>query len=359
MNIELPQNAEALTADWFQAVLDAQQIEASIAQVSLGQIGEGAGMMSQLYRAELGYGAGQGPASLVVKLATDNQQNRDVAAQFDNYRREVQFYQRAAHLTPMRTARCYLARADTDKDFVLVLEDFSDWQQGDQVQGCSLPRAHAVMHALADLHGHFWEQVDGDDMQWLLNSHPSVMSEGLAAGTEANYDNFVLLFKDVLSPDLKNSKARYLQGLPALQSWMNDSPRTVVHGDYRMDNLFFLPDGDQIEVACCDWQAPVRGKGIQDVAYFLTGSVETDVRREHESALLNEWVTALHARGVQDYTYDQAFNDYRRATLAMWTYAVIIGGGLAAETARADNWVSAMVRRVATAMVDLDCLELL
>ena len=359
MTVNIPRDQSQLTQAWFQSVLQDRGIDGVIEAIELSTIGEGAGMMSRLFRTQLTYASGEGPASLVVKLATDNQQNKDVAAQFDNYRREVEFYQRAADLTPMRTAEAYLAHADSATEFVLVLEDFSDWQQGDQVEGCSLERAHAVMLALADLHAHFWGHVDEPSLQWLMNSHPSVMSAGLADGTAASYDNFVAFFADQLDPALRSSKQRFLDGLPDLQVWMNDHPRTVVHGDYRMDNLFFRPHGTGIEVACCDWQAPVRGKGVQDVAYFLTGSVETDLRLAHQKALLGGWVDALRERGVQNYAYEQAFEDYRRATLVMWTYAVIIGGGMAAQNERANNWVSAMVRRVAAAMMDLDCLDLI
>ena len=38
---------------------------------------------------------------------------------------------------------------------------------------------------------------------------------------------------------------------------------------------------------------------------------------------------------------------------------VIVGGGMAAENERGDNWVSAMVSRSIAAMEDHDCLSLL
>ena len=94
------------------------------------------------------------------------------------------------------------------------------------------------------------------------------MSDGLFGGTEASWDNFVQVFSDVLTDELRDAKIKYLRGLPGVQDWMNREPRTLVHGDFRLDNLFFKKSGPKIEVACCDFQAPVRGKGIQDVAYF-------------------------------------------------------------------------------------------
>ena len=127
-----------------------------------------------------------------------------------------------------------------------------------------------------------------------------------------------------------------------------------------MDNLFFRESGGDIEVACCDFQAPVRGRGIQDLAYFMSGSIDTEMRREHEQDLIRLWLDTLASRhGVTGYSFDEAFYDYRVGILMMWTYVVIVGGGMAAENERGDNWVSAMVSRSIAAMEDHDCLSLL
>ena len=126
-----------------------------------------------------------------------------------------------------------------------------------------------------------------------------------------------------------------------------------------MDNLFFKNDEAGLTVACCDFQAPVRGKGIQDVAYFLSGSIDTELRREHEMALIQRWLDRLSEYGVTDYSFDEALLDYRRGILMVWTYAVIIGGGMSAENERGDTWVSHMIDRSVAAMTDHDCLSLL
>ena len=45
--------------------------------------------------------------------------------------------------------------------------------------------------------------------------------------------------------------------------------------------------------------------------------------------------------------------------LMVWTYVVIVGGGMSAENERGDSWVEAMVERSIAAMRDLSCLDLL
>jgi len=128
--------------------------------------------------------------------------------------------------------------------------------------------------------------------------------------------------------------------------------------DFRLDNLFFKTADNVIDVACCDWQASIRGKGIHDVAYFLSGNLDSELRREHEQHLIKRWVDALESRGIIDYAYERAFSDYRKAILALWSY-VVNNGGLATEDQRDDDWVSAQVQRHAAAMTDHDCLALL
>ena len=362
MASKLPSDFGELTPGWFERALSRAGEQLRITHMEAEAIGAGAGLMSSMHRVRFTYAEGNGPASVIVKQPTANAQNREVGVTFDNYQREIAFYRHGATASPLRTPHAFVAESDAPDRMVLVMEDLGAWSQGSQVEGCALDRAEAVMDALGKHHARFWDQVDDGAMDWLPNGHPSVMSAGLASGTATSWDNFADFFADDLTPELIQARDHYLQGLPAVQRWMNDAPRTIVHGDFRMDNLFFRKTSDptaRLEVACCDWQAPVRGKGIQDIAYFLSGSVDTSVRRAHEQALLARWVAALEAGGVQDYTLEQALDGYRRAILMLWTFVVVIGGGMASVNDRGESWISAMVKRSAAAMTDHNCLVLL
>lgn len=355
----MPATADDLDASWFDAVLRPAGFAARVARADVEPMAEGIGMLSTLLRVRLAYAEGEGPASLVVKLPTGNDHNRQVAATFDNYRREVRFYREAAARTPMRTPRAYHADVDAVNRFVLVLEDLEGWRQGDQVQGASLEESQRAVTALAQLHAAFWNGVDGGDLDWVPNSYPSVMSDGLLQGTIALYDVFNTLFASVVTEPQQRLKDRYIAAVPRLQQWLNQGPRTVIHGDFRMDNLFFGRSVGQAPLACCDWQASLRGKGVHDVAYFLSGSLSTSDRRRHERALVRDWVDALADAGVAGYPFATAWEDYRRAVLALWSYVVVIGGGVDAPDARGNRWIAAMVERSSRSLDDLGCLDLL
>jgi hypothetical protein len=348
-----------LTPAWLSTALSTSAKPVVVSAAKIEAIGHG--MMSTVYRATLTYddntsaSSNPGPKSVIVKLPTENEVNREVAFTFDTYQREVNFYRNASHLTPMRIPSVYFAECTSKTKFVLVMEDLRSWTPGDQIAGCSLQEAEAVTDALADLHASFWGKVDDGSLDWMPNSYPSVMSDGLFQGAEASYDNFSRVFSDLLSPEIRDAKQVFLERLPKLQAWINEEPRTVIHGDFRLDNLFFDSRDGEFQVACCDWQASVRGKGIHDLAYFLASNLVTSMRREHEQALIRRWVEGLASRGVVGYGYDQAFDDYRKAILVLWAY-VVNNGALANESERDGDWISAQVERHGMAMVDHECL---
>ena len=96
---------------------------------------------------------------------------------------------------------------------------------------------------------------------------------------------------------------------------------TVVHGDYRLDNLMFSPDG---AVVALDWQTATVGSPTRDLAYFLETSLDVELRRRHEQALLAVYADALVAGGV----------DRGEAAASLQRYAVRPAAGTAHHRAR-------------------------
>ena len=63
---------------------------------------------------------------------------------------------------------------------------------------------------------------------------------------------------------------------------------SLMHGDYRLDNLLFTPDRTAITVV--DWQTLGAGLPARDLAYFTATSLLPDQRAELDERL----VTAYH-----------------------------------------------------------------
>jgi hypothetical protein len=355
----LPQSPDELTPAWMTAALRAGELDAEVSSLDVQSFGEGAGMLSQLVRVRLEYSAGRGPESVVVKMPTPIEANRQTAINFHNYEREVLFYRDLANQTAARMPIVYYADIIGLEEFILVMEDLGGYRLGDQVIGATVKEARLAMTAMAELHAPFWTRVDTAEFEFIPPHYPSYHSDGLLQGSIAVWDNMVAVAGDALPAEMANVKDRFLNAIPKLQEWISSPPRTIVQGDFRMDNLFFGQPPDQAAIAICDWQAPLRCKGAHDVAYFLSQSVPIEVRREHERELIALWYAGLVEGGVTGYSAEQAWEDYRRGVLVLWTYVTVIAGILDPSNERGKAWIVEMVRRSSATILDLGLIDLL
>ena len=131
-------------------------------------------------------------------------------------------------------------------------------------------------------------------------------------------------------------------------------PMTIVHGDYRLDNLFFGTNG----VAVIDWQVAHRGRGVFDVAYFLSGCLEPAARRAEEMRLLHLWYE-LATDGGHGYAFEDALRDYRRAVLYCHVYTVIAIGSLDPANERGMRVFQGWLRRRNAAIEELEAYALM
>jgi len=355
----MPAAAEDLTAPWLTAALQSGGLDVVVGGVRATAFAEGAGMLSLLVRVELEYARGSGPDSLVVKMPTPLQANRTTAVDFHCYQREVRFYREAAERTPARTPTIHFADLEGDDDFVIVMEDFRGHHIGDQIVGCTVEQAQLCMTTIAELHSSFWGKVDHPDYDFIPYHYPSYMSDNLHQGAVALWDTMVELGGEAVPDFMRDLKSRYLAAIPRMQEWITAEPRTVVHGDFRMDNLYFGTNPDQVPVALGDWQGILRGNGAHDLAYFLSQSMPVEARRAHERDLVARWHAGLVAGGVRDYSFERAWEDYRRAVLYLWTYVTVIAGALDPANERGRRWMTEMIRRSSAAIDDLGLIALL
>jgi Ser/Thr protein kinase RdoA (MazF antagonist) len=124
-------------------------------------------------------------------------------------------------------------------------------------------------------------------------------------------------------------------------------PATFVHGDANPTNVYFDSTGG---TRFLDWQFACRTDAYQDVACFLVGALSTPDRREHEQALLREY---LAARGDGAESFDDAWDAYRRNAVYGAVYC------LTPEEMQPATVRAPLADRYAQAALDLDTLALL
>ena len=359
----IPASGEAVTADWMRRALraggapDAPVIE----DVVVEDIGVGLGLMAEIVRCRLvcSRPTDAVPASVVVKLPSPAARSRRLSRLQALYKREYAYYRHVAPQGAMRSPRLLYGDYEEKSDrFVLVLEDLGGMRTGDQLAGATAAEARAAVRAIAGLHGRNWNAVGQPP---LSGFH--------AVGSPKNRTVVQVIFLAYLVPALKHFGGLFSREMRALVEAygpriadhladLRATPQTFVHGDYRLDNLFFDAAGGS-GAAVVDWQVSGLGNGLYDVAYFMAGSVPTAVRREIERELLAEYAHIVRGMGARDFTFDDCWRLYRQNMLACFLTLIIVCGGLNLDDARMRRLVETGVRRTLAAMEDLDAAEFL
>lgn len=330
---------EELTPAWLTAALGRPVRDVRSEPVGTGQIGT-------CHRLHLDDGS-----TLLAKLPAADPAARDLLA--NAYRMECHFYREIAPTVDVRVpGSAYVAIAPTGGDFVLLLEDLAPAVQGDQLAGCTDDQARDAVLNLAGLHGPRWcdpalLQVDG----LALNGpdDAALMAEFHASATET--------FLTALDGRLDTADLVTLRAIPAvIEAWALARADTFapVHGDYRLDNLMFPPDGGP-GVTAVDWQTLSLAHPLRDVAYFLGTCLDPDRRRRLEADLVAAYHRALERHDIDGYSLDQCWEDYRFAML-QGPLVSVFGLAYGTRTTRGDAMFAAMVTRSCAAIRDLDSL---
>jgi len=237
----------------------------------------GTGQMADTVRFALTYEPpSAGPASVVGKFASQDAQSLATGRIMRAYEVEVRYYAEVAPRVDARMPELLFAALDpVDSWFTLLLEDLPDATQGDEIEGCDADVAAAAVGQLAALHAPCWEHPELAGTVWLDRSTPETEAFTMAVVTGV-FPGFLERYADRLAPDHRTLLEAFV---PRLGEWMarERGPRTVVHADFRLDNLLFTPD--RPEPAVVDFQTVTWGAGAYDLAYFVGGSLEPEVRR--------------------------------------------------------------------------------
>ncbi len=169
---------------------------------------------------------------------------------------------------------------------------------------CRIPHCLALEHhddevlmVLEDLDGSGYPARKGSVteaemircLSWLAHFHATFMDEK----PEGLWDIGTYWHLDTRPDELATMEEGELkQAAEVLDQTLNEAPfQTFVHGDAKLANFCFSPDGTQ--VAAVDFQYVGGGCGMKDVAYFI-GSCLNEHECEHrEESLLNAYFAVL------------------------------------------------------------------
>ncbi len=348
MEPAIPDGIDGIDDDWL-----SQAMGSPVRIADITDIGTGVGMIGALYRATL---EGDGPGSVVVKLPGLDETARFTAQILRLNIREVGFYRELAAESPIRVPHCHFGAVDPEThQFVLVLEDVGSYRAVSQIEGMGRADAEQAVDELAAWHAHWWGAADPivergtavsirDPIYPMLL--PPVFSDGWAKVRGAmSVPRSVEMVAD-----------GWVEALPQMLGSLGTTPSTLVHGDYRADNMFFDDDG---RVVLLDFQVIGESMPVGDLAYFVTGSLAPATASEIEQGLYERWLRALASEGVPESETDGMWDTYRGAVLFCVCYPMIAGAGMDLTDERQRGLLAATFERFERAADELSLPDLL
>jgi len=358
-----PTTTTEISAEWMTEALRGSGTigpDTSVAAIRADAGSAGVGFMGEVAVVDVEYSgdAPGAPARVVAKFSTTVPEIRTMMHPTRVFEREHRFYERLASETPVRTPEVYHVTCDVSDDpaaerYMLLLEDLGGLELGDQLAGVSPEQAEAALVGLARHHARFWNRAGLDDASFIptINGPLNKAGEGIY---NQSLPGFKEVFSDALMPEMVPIADVYGSNHPLLLDRFAAMPHTLVHFDYRADNLFFDTDGSVVVI---DWQSISIGGGAADVGYFLGQNLSIADRRAHENDLLHAYHDTLVAGGVTGYGFDQFFDDYRVGVVYGWVIPVFAVGSLDTSSDRAMALWTAVLERVQDAIFDHNAQE--
>lgn len=351
MKLQAVDTVEQIEAQWLTAALQHHGFDATVRDVTSEPVGTG--QMGSCFRLRIDYAAGDGPQRLIAKLPAADPNIR--AAGSLGYRCETSFYREFAHLIKARVPQCFLSVTDeANNGFTLLLEDLAPAQAGDQIAGCSIEEARAAAVNVAGLHAPTWNAPSVRELDWAipdLTAMPEFTGELMANATKQFLERYTV------DRDTAAVLQRYSDEFIAWATGRRE-PYSVVHGDYRLDNLLFSAPDAVDPVIAVDWQVVSSGLPLRDVTLLVATGLSTPDRRAGERGIVDAYHHRLVELGVTGYDSEKCWDDYRYA-LFHAPFITVLGALVAQPTERGDRMFTVMAQRSAAAIADLDAFSLL
>jgi Phosphotransferase enzyme family len=262
------------------------------------------------------------PANLPRRIVVKSPLSRSLVR--DDSGAEAQFYCRLASIlgTPP-LVRCLAALEDGDGDAgTVVLEDIRathdhpPWPLPPSRSQCE-----NALDALACVHAQWWEAPTLGITIGQLHTPEGLttMVEGIAAKLSA----FIDALGDRLTTEGRHTYERVFRS--SLRPWLRlTDPRalTIIHGDAHTWNFLFPRSGTG-PAYLIDWHLWHIDLGVRDIAFFMALHWYPTRRRDLERVLIKYYYDRLLVHGMENYSFDELWLDYRRCVVRNLTIPII------------------------------------
>jgi aminoglycoside phosphotransferase (APT) family kinase protein len=153
------------------------------------------------------------------------------------------------------------------------------------------------------------------------------------------------------SKQYQASRTSEIPPMEALMKWLasnlpKDDETTIVHGDYRLDNLMFGSEGSPRVIAVLDWELSTLGHPLSDLAYACMayrlnlpgrgGLAGVDVGAlsiPTEEEVVSTYAKLTGRERIEGFPFFMAFGIFRLAAIAQGVYARSLQGNASSDDA--------------------------
>lgn len=299
-----------IDAPWLSEALARRGIDATVKDFITKPVGTG--QIGDCVRFTLTYetASPDAPTTVVGKFPSDGEESRATGIALWNYLREVKFYNELQARARIATPTCYFADVNEEThDFVLIMGDLSPAEQGDQLAGVTLEQTRLVAAEAARLHAAYWNDASLNDKPWVMetdNAPQSIPPEMFPL----IWDQFVERYGDRVTQDARNIGKRLSTNMEAYGELRHGGARTLIHSDFRPDNMLFASEKGGAPITVVDWQSFAYGPPAADLGYFVAGALTPEQRRTHEDEIIALYKAELAAQGIPDYPDEELRRHY-------------------------------------------------
>ena len=349
---------EQVTTDWLTTVL-AHSGALTRGTVAAVEVDAGQGNWSTSGRLRPRYrddAQGDLPQSLFLKLVDTDAGDGEYFGSS-----EVSYYTHDyLGVTDAPLLRCYDGCfSKTLQRYHLLLEDVSQTHVEATEKTPTLSYGLALAEGLAALHAHWWGARRLADANTPFHEAGHIRRFMAIAEPGAGH------ILEQLATDLKphwpdaihDLFSRHPQALIARTQ--NANGFTLIHGDVGQTNILVPRAADRplyiIDRQPFDWSL-TTWLGVYDLVYAIVLDWEVEARRSLEIPVLRHYHEQLVQHGVQGYTWEQLFDDYRLCAATSVAVAVEYCRGGIIERQQ-HIWLP-MLQRALTACDDLHCADM-
>jgi len=321
----------------------------------------GVATLSTNARLDLTYSAdaqGARPRKLFLKMV-----NTDLKDEFFDDTEINYYFRDYIGLESAPLVRAYdAAYSEAQRRYHLLMADHSETHTVALYKPVTLEYGLALAEALAILHAHWWgrERLESGKSPIpsadVIRRFVSIAEPGaghiIAGCADQLKPHWPALLREVYAhhPRLMIERTR---------DSSDGSGFTLIHGDLNGFNILVPKAGDRpiylLDRQPFDWSL-TTWLGVYDLLFPMLTDWEVEQRRAYEQPILRCYHQCLIERGVQKYSWEQLWRDYRLSAVICvyvateWCRGFLNVGGM-------PRWMP-MLHKTLTALDDLDCAAL-